>query len=194
MPTESKLKIKDKIIAAFIIVFIILLAYVWFSPAGLKVIPNVELTTITGEKLNLESLRGRPVLVTFWATSCTGCVKEMPHLIKLHNTFASQGLKIIGISMPYDRPDHVMKMAQQKKLPYTIAMDINKEATKTFGGVSLTPTTFLISPRGTIVWQKIGEFNTQVLTSHIKVLLNEMQKTKIASQTIQPTNAVRKLK
>lgn len=194
MPTESKLKIKDKIIAAFIIVFIILLAYVWFSPAGLKVIPNVELTTITGEKLNLESLRGRPVLVTFWATSCTGCVKEMPHLIKLHNTFASQGLKIIGISMPYDRPDHVMKMAQQKKLPYTIAMDINKEATKTFGGVSLTPTTFLISPRGTIVWQKIGEFNTQVLTSHIKVLLNEVQKTKIASQTIQPTNAVRKLK
>jgi len=196
MSTESKLKIKDKIIAAFIIVFIILLAYVWFSPAGLKVIPNVELTTITGEKLNLESLRGRPVLITFWATSCTGCVKEMPHLIKLHNTFASQGLKIIGISMPYDRPDHVMKMAQQKKLPYTIAMDINKEATKAFGGVSLTPTTFLISPMGTIVWQKIGEFNTQALTSQIKVLLNEMQKTKTnaASQTIQPTNAVRKLK
>ena len=193
---STELKIKDKIIAAFIIVFIILLAYVWFSPAGLKVIPNVELTTITGEKLNLESLRGRPVLVTFWATSCTGCIKEMPHLIKLHNTFASQGLKIIGISMPYDRPDHVMKMAQQKKLPYTIAMDINKEATKAFGGVSLTPTTFLISPMGTIIWQKIGEFNTQALTSHIKVLLNEMRKTKtkVASQTLQPANAVRKLK
>ena len=195
MSTESKFRIKDKIITAFIIVFIILLAYVWFSPAGLKLVPNVELTTITGEKLNLESLRGRPVLVTFWATSCTGCVKEMPHLIKLHNTFASQGLKIIGISMPYDRPDHVMKMAQQKNLPYTIAMDINKEATKAFGGVSLTPTTFLISPMGTIVWQKIGEFNTQALTSQIKVLLNEIQKTKtkVVYQTTQPTNAVRKL-
>ena len=193
---STELKIKDKIIAAFIIVFIILLAYVWFSPAGLKVIPNVELTTITGEKLNLESLRGQPVLVTFWATSCTDCVKEMPYLIKLHNTFASQGLKVIGISMPYDRPDHVMKMAQQMKLPYTIAMDINKEATKAFGGVSLTPTTFLISPLGTIVWQKIGEFNTQVLTSQIKALLDEIPKTKtkVTSQALQPTNAVRKLK
>jgi len=49
---------------------------------------------------------------------------------------------------------------------------------------------------GTIVWQKIGEFNTQVLTSQIEVLLDEIQKTKtkVTSQALQPTNAVRKLK
>jgi len=187
MPTTSTLKTKDKLIAGFVIIFIIIMAYLWFSPSGLSVVPNLELTTISGEKIKLESFHGRPVLVTFWATSCSGCVKEMPHLIELHNTYASKGLKIIGISMPYDRPDHVIKMAKQKQLPYTIAMDINKKAIKAFGGVSLTPTTFLISPNGIIVRQKIGEFNMQTYKKHIELLLTS------APQNLQPTNAVKKL-
>lgn len=190
MSTTSKtntLKTKDKIIAIFMIIFIFLMAYLWFSPSGLTVVPKLELTTITGEKIKLESLRGQPVLVTFWATSCSGCVKEMPHLIELHNTYAAKGLRIIGISMPYDRPDHVMKMAKQKALPYTIAMDINKKAVKAFGGVKLTPTTFLISANGTIVRQKIGEFNIQAFTKHIELLLTSTPK------NMQPANAVKKL-
>lgn len=187
MPTTSTLKTKDKLIASFVIVFILFMTYLWFSPSGLTVVPKLELTTITGEKIKLESLRGQPVLVTFWATSCSGCVKEMPHLIELHHSYAAKGLKIIGISMPYDRPDHVMKMAKQKALPYTVAMDINKKAVKAFGGVSLTPTTFLISPHGTIVRQKIGEFDIQAFKKHIELLLTSTAK------NMQPANAVKKL-
>ena len=197
MTTNSNLKTKDKLIAGFVVIFILLLVYVWFSPSGLKVVPNLELTTITGKKIKLESFRGQPILVTFWATSCSGCVKEMPHLIDMYNTYASQGLKIIGISMPYDRPDHVIKMATQKKLPYTIAMDINKKAVEAFGGVSLTPTTFLIAANGTIVRYKIGEFDTKAVTTQIELLLADAQKTKTgissSSHTLQPTNGVKKL-
>lgn len=187
MTSKLNLKMKDKLIAGFVVVFIILMAYLWFSPSGLTVVPKLELTTIKGEKIKLESLRGQPILVTFWATSCSGCVKEMPHLIQLHKTYAPKGLKVIGISMPYDRPDHVMKMAAQKALPYTIAMDINKKAVKAFGGVSLTPTTFLIAANGTIVRQKIGEFDTQVFKNHIEQLLAS------ALPTMTPTNAVKKI-
>lgn len=187
----SNLKTKDKLLAGFVLVFIGLLAYFWFSPSGLKVISDLELTTIKGEKIQLSSLRGQPLLVTFWATSCPGCIKEMPHLIELHNKYAAQGLKVIGISMPYDRPDHVMKMAKQKALPYTIAMDINKQAVKAFGGVSLTPTTFLIAPNGTIVRQKIGEFDMYAVEKHIQQLLALSNKT-ASTQKLQPANDVKK--
>lgn len=185
------MKTKDTLITGFVIIFIALLTYVWFSPSGLKRAPNIELITTTGEKLNLSSLRGRPILITFWATSCPSCVKEMPFLTKLHNAYAPQGLKIIGISMPSDRPDFVMKMVQQKALPYTIAMDVSKEAVKGFGGVTLTPTTFLISPSGIIVWHKIGEFDIKALTLRVTKLLAESQGYK--QQSLQPTNAVKKL-
>lgn len=186
--TTLKMKTSDKLIAAFVIVFIILMGYLWFSPAGLKKAPNIELTTISGKKIKLASLHGKPLLITFWATSCSGCVKEMPHLIELHKKYSAHGLKIIGISMPYDRPDHVMKMAKQKKLPYIIAMDINKQATKAFGGISLTPTTFLIAANGTIVRHKIGELNISLVEQQIQSLLNLS-----ASAQQQPANAVKKL-
>jgi len=189
MTKQSNFKTKDKLLAGFALAFILLMAYFWFSPSGLKVIANLELTTISGEKIKFESLRGQPVLVTFWATSCSGCIKEMPHLIAMHNKYAPQGLRIIGISMPYDRPDHVMKMAQQKKLPYTIAMDINKTAVKAFGDVKLTPSTFLIAPNGTIVRHKIGEFDTRIFTNHIEQLLATTTK-KVT--TLKPANDVRK--
>lgn len=187
MTSKLNLKMKDKLIAGFVVVFIILMAYLWFSPSGIIVIPKLELTTTSGEKIKLESLRGQPMLITFWATSCSGCIKEMPHIIELDNAYASRGLRIIGISMPYDRPDHVMKMVKQKQLPYTIAMDINKKAVKAFGGVSLTPTTFLISPNGVIVRKKIGEFNIEKFKKHIELLLAP------ASQSMHPANAVKKL-
>ncbi len=188
----SNLKTKDKLLAGFALVFVSLLVYLWFSPSGLKVIPSLELTTIKGEKLQLTSLRGQPLLITFWATSCPGCIKEMPHLIELHNKYSAQGLKVIGISMPYDRPDHVMKMAKQKALPYTIAMDINKQAIKAFGDVSLTPTTFLIAPNGTIVRQKIGEFDMYAVEKHIQQLLALSNKT-TAMQKLQPANDIKKI-
>lgn len=182
------LKTKDKLIATFVVLFIALMSWLWFSPSGLKLAPNIELTTINGKKISLASLRGNPLLITFWATSCSGCVKEMPHLVELHNKYHTQGLRIIGISMPYDRPDHVMKMAKQKQLPYIIAMDINKQATKAFGGVRLTPTSFLIGPDGTIVRHKIGELNIAVVEQQIQSMLNIT-----ASTSLQPTNAVKKL-
>lgn len=182
-------KLKDKLLVGFVLLVVFAMAYLWLSPSGLKVVPKLELTTITGEKIKFESLRGKPVLVTFWATSCSGCIKEMPHLAEIYTKYSPQGLKVIGISMPYDRPDYVMKMAKQKALPYTIAMDINKKAVAAFGNVQLTPTTFLIAPNGTIVRQKIGEFSMPIFTAHIEQLL-AVKPTK-KTTTLKPTNGVR---
>ena len=147
------------------------LAWLWFAPASLKASPDISLATIKGEKIQLASLQGKPVLVTFWATTCPGCLKEIPHLIELYDELAPQGLEIIGIAMDYDPPNRVLAMSNARNIPYPIALDIHADAARAFGNVRLTPTSFLIAPDGRIVYQKIGTLNMARLRKDILGML-----------------------
>lgn len=165
------MKTKDKIIALFVAGMFVLLAFLWFGPSGVQPAPDVELKTLEGRTVSLKELRGKPVLITFWSTSCVGCIKEMPHLVELHNELHSKGLEIIGIAMPYDRPDHVVEMSKRKNLNYTVAIDIEGKAVSAFGNIQLTPTSFLINPQGQIVKHKIGEMDMHQLHKQIVTML-----------------------
>jgi peroxiredoxin len=125
-------------------------------------------TTITGQKLALQDLRGKPVLVTFWATSCSSCMAEIPHLIDLYQRFHPQGLELIAVAMAYDPPNQVVAMAKSKNLPYPIALDINSEHAHAFGDIWGTPTTYLIGTDGTISWHTVGMFDPDSLASRIE--------------------------
>ena len=171
------MKTKDILITFFAILILSSIAYLWLAPSGAQQAPDVTLQLIDGKKINLSSLKGKPVLITFWATSCPGCIKEMPHLIELYEELHSEGLEIIGIAMPYDRPDYIMEMVKRKKVPYLIAFDLQGEAVRAFGNVSLTPTTFLIDDKGKIIKKKIGEMKMDVWTKRIKLILNTTAKT-----------------
>ena len=162
---------KDKAATGFVIILLVLTAYVWLAPGGITRAPDLTLTLLDSSKLSLASLKGRPVLVTFWATTCPGCIKEMPHLIELYHKLHSKGLEIIGIAMPYDRPDHVNEMIKRKQVPYKIAFDNQAMAVQAFGNVKLTPTSFLINPNGFIVKQKIGEMDMHALQAQIEAML-----------------------
>ncbi len=166
------MKLKDKLIISIAVIVIGLALYLWISPDNFRKVPDITLTSLDNEKIKLTSLHGKPVLIVFWATSCTGCVKEMPHLVELYNKLHDKGLEMIGIAMPYDRPDHVISMVKQKQLPYKIALDISGTAVKAFGNVQLTPTSFLISPSGDIAMQKIGEMNMALVERQIIAFLN----------------------
>ncbi len=133
--------------------------------------PSATFTTITGGKIELLKLQGKPVIVTFWATDCANCIKEIPHLIDLHNQFHSKGLKIIAIAMYYDPPNHVVAMTKAKQLPYDVALDLKAEHAKAFGQIQLTPTTFLISPKGNIVMKKTGLLDITTMRQQIKDFL-----------------------
>ena len=145
------MKLKETLISLFAGTLMAALGYLWYAPAGLKSSPDISLMTIEGEELRLAELRGKPLLVTFWATTCPGCIKEMPHLIELYNELSPRGLEIIGIAMDYDPPNQVVAMSKARNIPYPVALDIHAEASLAFGNVRLTPTSFLIAPNGKIV-------------------------------------------
>ena len=171
------MKTKDILIAFFAILILGSIAYLWIAPSGAQRAPDITLQLIDGKKLKLSNLKGKPILITFWATSCPGCIKEMPHLIELYEELHSKGLEIIGIAMPYDRPDYIMEMVKRKKVPYRIAFDLKGDAVRAFGNVSLTPTTFLIDDNGKIVKKKIGEMKMDVWKKRIKLILNNNSNT-----------------
>lgn len=125
--------------------------------AGRTQVPDVALRTLAGESLKLSDLRGKVVLVNFWATSCTTCVHEMPALAEAHKRLAGQGYETVAVAMSYDRPDYVANFAQERALPFKVAIDLDGAIAKAFDGIRATPTSFLLDKRGAIVQRYVGE-------------------------------------
>jgi peroxiredoxin len=133
--------------------------------------PDTTFTTITGDKVTMKALQGKPVLITFWATSCGICVREIPHLVSLYKQFHPQGLEIIAIAMVYDPPNRVVAIANEQQLPYRVVLDLTSEHANAFGHIWGTPTTLLISPNGTVAKRKIGAFDLVDMQTRIEHLL-----------------------
>ena len=165
------MKAKDIAIITFAIALVGILAYVWFTPSGLKQAPALTVNTLEGEKITLKQMQGKPVLVTFWATTCPGRVKEMPHLIELYRELRPQGFELIALAMSYDPEEQVREMVRLKQIPYKVALDKDGSAARAFGDVKLTPTSFLIDPSGRIVQQKLGDLEMDALRNRILGML-----------------------
>lgn len=131
--------------------------------------PAASFTTLKGEKIALSDLRGKVVLVNFWATSCPGCIKEMPGMIETYRQYQARGFEIIAVAMPYDPPNYVLKFVEDWQLPFPVAMDSQGEAVAAFGNVSLTPTSFIIGKDGALLEKKIGELDF----ARLKALLDK---------------------
>jgi len=164
------MKIRDTAIGLFLVVLMAGLGWLWFSPSGIRTVPEVNLTMLDGSSSSLAQYKNKPLLITFWATTCPGCIKEMPHLIELYKELAPRGLEIIGIAMHYDPPEHVKNMISSRGVPYKIALDTNKAVMNAFAIRELTPNSFLIDPAGRIVYHKVGEMDLK----KVHAMINEM--------------------
>ena len=150
---------------------IIALSWPWLPTAGPEDSPDITLKTINGSAVALKELRGRPVLVTFWSTTCPTCLNEMPHLAELYRELSPRGLEIIGIAMYHDPPNRVLNLYRKRGIPYTIALDIDAEAARAFGNVRVTPTSFLIDPDGMIVYRNSGVMHMESVRLKIMDML-----------------------
>jgi len=167
------MKARDKIIGVVVLLVVAVLGWAWLAPTGLQRAPDITVTTVDRRSISLAGLRGQPVLVTFWATTCPGCMKEMPHLISLYRELAPRGLEIIGVAMSYDPVADVIALSKQRAIPYPIAHDTRNLAAQAFGDVRLTPTNILIDPDGFIVQQHIGEMDMVQVRAKILAMLEQ---------------------
>ena len=143
----------------------LLVGLLTYSILHKQVAPKVNFSTITGEKIDSHSLLGKVVVVNFWATTCSVCVAEMPQMVDLYNKFHGQGLEFIAVAVRNDRPDYVLHFARTQQLPFHVALDLQGEAAKAFGDITLTPTTFIIGRDGKIVRRYVGKPNFKDMQS-----------------------------
>lgn len=118
--------------------------------------PDITVKTLKGEVVRLSALRGKVVLVNFWATSCATCVQEMPELSAVYREFQPRGLELVAVAMQYDPPNFVLNYAESKRLPFKVALDLDGKAAEAFGGILGTPTTYVIDPQGKVYKRYLG--------------------------------------
>lgn len=162
---------KHWLIPAVTALLIAALAWLWLGPGIARAAPDVTFQTLKGQKLELKNMRGKPVLVNFWATTCSICMEEMPQLVELYNELHPSGFEMVGVAMSYDTPDHVVQLTQAVELPYDISWDLDAAIANAFDQVELTPSSFLIDPTGNIVLYKLGALDLPALRKQIKSYL-----------------------
>lgn len=148
-------------------------ALVWHSTPTTQPAPAVSYTLLDGSKRQLDQLRGKVVLVNFWATTCVTCVQKMPELVATHQRYNARGLETLAVAMHYDAPARVAQFAESRRLPFGVAIDNTGRIAQAFGEIELTPTTLLINKRGEIVRRWVGEPSFAALHALVEELLAE---------------------
>lgn len=122
-----------------------------------KKAPDFTLKDINNRPFNLSSLRGKVVILNFWATWCPPCRAEMPSLNNLYREFRNRGLEVVAIST--DRSSSVIEdYISKNPIDFTVLIDTDNRVSRQFKVFSI-PTTFLIDRNGTIIERYLGEEN-----------------------------------
>ncbi len=135
-----------------------------------KPAPDFTLKTLDGKTLTLSQLRGKAVVLNFWATWCPPCKVELPWFVDFQKQYAGQGLEIVGISEDEGGKDKVAAFAKEMGVNYTIAVDDDTVSRK-YGDVEDLPTTFYIDRNGKIVQFVMGLADRSEIEEKIKTTL-----------------------
>lgn len=146
-----------------------LLAGLWLVLWSPDRAPQASFTTLEGNQVKLSDLRGRVVLVNFWATSCPGCIAEMPELVETYRQYQTKGFEVIAVAMSYDPPSHVVNYKRENQLPFPVALDSDGALAVAFGDVQVTPTAIIIDTDGNVAKRVLGELDFVAL----RTFLNE---------------------
>lgn len=136
-----------------------------------KKAPEFTRTDFNGARVDLASLRGKVVLLDFWATWCASCQVEMPTFVQWQRDYGSRGLQVIGISMD-DDPASARRITTKFHLNYPVAMGDEKLG-ELYGGVLGLPLTYLIDRNGKVRAKFQGETDLKTIEKQLNALLAE---------------------
>jgi peroxiredoxin len=139
--------------------------------------PDFTLKTLAGDEVELSKLRGKVVIVNFWATWCGPCRAEIPHLNALYDKYAAKGLEIVGVSLDRTGEAGVRAFVEKNGMRYIVAMG-NSDVVVKYGGVSAIPTTFIIDREGKVRGRWEGFRDESAMVAAILPLLDEKSQEK----------------
>ena len=132
--------------------------------------PDFTLPMLGGGKFKLSSLKGKVVILDFWATWCPPCREEIPDFIALKNKYADKGLEIVGVALDNGGEKDVAPFAKEQGINYITVIGDDK-ITQKYGGIRGIPTTFIIDTNGKIVEKHVGLTSREVFEESIINLL-----------------------
>ncbi len=133
--------------------------------------PDFTLESLDGTTMKLSDLRGKAVVLNFWATWCGPCKIETPWLVQFQNQYGGQGLQIIGVESGDDGKDDIVKFVKDMGINYPVLL--GKESVgDAYGGIPALPETFFIGRDGKIVDKSMGLHGRAEIEDSIKKALD----------------------
>jgi len=121
-----------------------------------KQAPAFSLKSLNGEQISLSDFKGKPVLITFWATWCTSCKEEIPVLEKFSVGKRDQ-LAILLIAIDGERKGAVQKIVSQNKVTLPVLLLLKEKVMDQYGVRGWVPLTFLVDQKGVLVGKIVGQ-------------------------------------
>jgi peroxiredoxin len=164
---------KNVIAAAFLLAMSASLSADIAAPAGRKPATDFSLPGRDGKPVKLSSLKGKVVLLDFWATWCTGCKVEIPWFIEFDKAYRAKGLAAVGVSMDDEGWKTIEPYLKAHPISYPVVAG-NSEAAGPYG-ISALPVTVLIDRAGRVAARHVGVVDRKQFEAELKQLLAERQ-------------------
>lgn len=110
-------------------------------------LPNLQVTRLDGTATYLQDLRGKPLIVNFWATWCPPCIDEMPALEELHRSLSGE-VSVVAVNLGED-PKQVQAYLEQHQLTLPVFLDQSAQVASVLG-INYLPATLFVDARGTV--------------------------------------------
>ncbi len=135
----------------------------WMAAASAFSAPSF--VDITGSPVNLDSYRGKWIIVNYWATWCPPCKAEIPELIHFHEAHKDKDAVVVGFSMDEISTATLSRFVEENMMSYPIVQV--GEDTPLVGDLPGLPTTYMIDPEGNTVARRVGQVSIDMLESFI---------------------------
>ncbi|MCK5534554.1 TlpA family protein disulfide reductase, partial [bacterium] len=124
---------------------------------------------LNGESFTLSSLKGKVIILDFWATWCPPCIKGVPDFMDLQERYKNQGLEVGGVLLDQGKKSSLESKVKKMGINYTVVFG-DREVTQLYGGVRAIPTTFIIDQKGNKIEKYVGYNSKETFENKIKEL------------------------
>ena len=148
--------------------FVLLIAAALAAPAlSAQIVPNMpapafSIKDMSGKTITLDGLKGKVVVLNFWATWCAPCRAEVPDFVSFYNENKAKGLEILGVSVDTNTAGQVPEFVQKNKVSYPVAM-VTKIILRDYGPIDAIPTTFIIDKTGRVRYTQVASMDKETL-------------------------------